>query len=398
MPAVASPNIESSAEKDRKGRFHLPSIPPQGQASRRSLDCCEIPHIACISRHLKTSKIIPQASYTPPIVQQLTPWFPICPATSLEDWIDSPQLVQGSEQLLGTACRPLRGRLGWGGCWTIPETWPTHADPHCHSPAVEPWHLHHWPQVGMAPWGFTMVAMPMGPTPAGWEGAAICNQVSSAMSDLLNSELLGSQFDTWDNVLDESHPAWFVQKMLVESQTSTVWPLRILCWPVRPNCCSLGRGIERKERKQHNSMLNQVDSEGFSLGLNWFANAMHCWTYAGVKAHYFRSWPNLGKSEGIGLIPRIVPLSQRRCANPKWYASRNAPYYDLNIYLLISISPSPSLPLSLVFCSLLHVLPFIYPYIISSSISPCHMGVHRAVAGLKSPQNRVFFFFFYFFQ
>lgn len=64
---------------------------------------------------------------------------------------------------------------------------------HCHSPAVEPWHLHHWPQVGMAPWGFTMVAM--GPTP-GWEGAAICNQVSSAMSDLLNSELLGSQFDT----------------------------------------------------------------------------------------------------------------------------------------------------------------------------------------------------------
>ena len=26
--------------------------------------------------------------------------------------------------------------------------------------------------------------------------------------------------------------------------------------------------IERKERKQHNSMLNQVDSEGFSLGLN----------------------------------------------------------------------------------------------------------------------------------
>ena len=153
--------------------------------------------------------------------------------------------------------------------------------------------------------------------------------------------------------------------------------------------------IERKERKQHNSMLNQVDSEGFSLGLNWFANAMNCWTYAGVKAHYFRSWPNLGKSEGIGLIPRIVPLSQRRCANPKWYASRNAPYYDLNIYLLISISPSPSLPLSLVFCSLLHVLPYIYiyPYIISSSISPCHMGVHRAVAGLKSPQNRVFSFY-----
>lgn len=130
--------------------------------------------------------------------------------------------------------------------------------------------------------------------------------------------------------------------------------------------------LERKERKQHNSMLNQVDSEGFSLGLNWFGNAMHCWTYAGVKAHYFRSWPNLGKSEGIGLIPQnCASLSKALCKFKMIRVQERSllwfEYLSINIYLSLPLPPSFSCVLFTASCITIYIhilFPHLYLHVI----------------------------------